>query len=206
MLKSPGSGIKLHLGCFDQPVEGWHNTDITPHIRVSRIPLMPRLLELVGRISPERVAQHRAGIFRKVKYLNVLKRFPFDDNSVECVFSSHMIEHLRADQARFMLRETLRVLKPGGICRMVAPDVEWAVSLFDAASPGAFLQAMYQDDEDGAKNRHQWMYSGQSLCDTMRECGFTNVRQCGFREGRLPDLARMDNRPENSIYVEGEKP
>ncbi len=66
----------LHLGCFDQPLDGWVNTDTTPHIWISRVPFAAKLLHSVGMMPSKRLAQHRAGIFRRIKYLNVSKKFP----------------------------------------------------------------------------------------------------------------------------------
>lgn len=197
--------MKLHLGCFDQPLEGWHNTDITPHIRISRVPLAASLLAMLGKMPPERLQQHRDGVFRKMHRLDVARRFPYADNSVECAFSSHMIEHLRPVVARHMLQELQRVIRPGGICRIVAPSLEWALSMYSEEHPDECLHGIFQEDEDNVKNRHQWMYTNSSLCRLLEEVGFTAVRACGFREGDLPDLERIDNRPENSIYVEGRK-
>ncbi len=79
------------------------------------------------------------------------------------------------------------------------------MSLYSEASPEAFLHGVFQEDEDNVKNRHQWMYTESSLCRLMSQSGFVNVNECTFRSGRLPDLERIDNRPDNSIYIEGEK-
>ena len=57
---------KLHLGCFDQPIEGWVNTDITPHIWISRVPFAAKFLHSLGKISSRRLEQHRAGIFHRI--------------------------------------------------------------------------------------------------------------------------------------------
>ena len=38
------SGEALHLGCFDRPIPGWVNTDITPHLFIARVPLLPRAM------------------------------------------------------------------------------------------------------------------------------------------------------------------
>jgi predicted SAM-dependent methyltransferase len=197
--------MKLHLGCFNQPREGWHNTDITPHIFVSRIPLAARLLKAAGKMTAARFEEHQVGIFKRVHYLNVSKNFPFADNSVDAVFSSHIIEHLTESVARHMLQESLRVLKPGGVCRTVAPSLNWALSLYDEAQPEKMLDAILEQDHSNPKNRHQWMYTAPSLCRLKRSVGFVDVREFGYREGRLPDLEALDNRPENSIYVEGIK-
>jgi len=196
--------MKLHIGCFNQPQEGWHNTDITPHIYISRIPLAARLLRAVGKITEERFQEHKAGVFRKVHYLDVAKTFPYSSGSASAVFSSHIIEHISIDGARAMLKESLRILAPGGICRVVAPSLEWAFSFYDEAAPERTLSIIFEHEQTG-KNRHQWMYTAKSLIRTMEEVGFNKVRQCQYREGALPDLNLIDNRPENSIYVEGTK-
>jgi hypothetical protein len=87
-------GKKLHLGRFDQPIEGWINTDITPHTWIARIPLAPAILRAARLLNKQRYLQHSEGVFRKVHYLNGAKRFPFPNDSFQAVFSSHMLEHL----------------------------------------------------------------------------------------------------------------
>jgi predicted SAM-dependent methyltransferase len=49
---------------------------------------------------------------------------PFDSDSVDFVYSSHMIEHLRPQAGLEFLSECRRVLKPGGWIRLVTPDFE----------------------------------------------------------------------------------
>jgi hypothetical protein len=111
---------KLHLGCFDRPLDGWVNTDITPHIWVSRIPLAATLLHSVGMMSSKRLAQHQAGIFRQIKYLNVSKKCPYPSNFFAAVFTCHVLEHLYPSVAIQCLGECLRVLRPKGVLRIAA--------------------------------------------------------------------------------------
>jgi hypothetical protein len=85
---------KLPLGCFEMPIPGWINTDITPHLWVARIPSIARLLWRMGRISDERYYQHRRGLFRAIRYINVAMRFPYPDNCFGAIFSSQLLEHL----------------------------------------------------------------------------------------------------------------
>ena len=56
-------------------------------------------------------------------YLDATKRFPFEDQTFERVFSEHLIEHLRIDKVRASLNETHRVLRPAGLCRISCPDL-----------------------------------------------------------------------------------
>lgn len=54
------------------------------------------------------------------------KGIPFNDDSVDVVYHSHTLEHLERDVAEKFLMEIKRVLKPGGIQRIVVPDFEKA--------------------------------------------------------------------------------
>jgi SAM-dependent methyltransferase len=53
------------------------------------------------------------------------KGIPFESGSVDVAYHSHVLEHLDRPVARQFLQETLRVLRPGGVCRIVVPDFEF---------------------------------------------------------------------------------
>jgi len=52
------------------------------------------------------------------------KGIPLADSSVDVVYHSHVLEHLDRDVADLFMREVLRVLKQGGVLRVVVPDFE----------------------------------------------------------------------------------
>lgn len=60
-----------------------------------------------------------------VKKVNILSGLPFNDNVFEVAYSSHFIEHIPKKQLIFFLEEVNRVLKPGGVFRIVTPDLEF---------------------------------------------------------------------------------
>ncbi|MEM9693217.1 MAG: methyltransferase domain-containing protein [Myxococcota bacterium] len=49
---------------------------------------------------------------------------PLPDQSCDAAYSSHMLEHLSRADAGAFLRECHRILKPGGVLRLVVPDLE----------------------------------------------------------------------------------
>jgi len=49
-------------------------------------------------------------------------KFPFENNSIEIIYSSHTIEHIDDKSAINMINEAFRILKPGGILRITCPD------------------------------------------------------------------------------------
>jgi SAM-dependent methyltransferase len=59
-----------------------------------------------------------------VRPYDARKRLPFADASVDAVYHAHLLEHLESDDARQFLIECHRVLRPGGVVRVVVPDLE----------------------------------------------------------------------------------
>ena len=55
---------------------------------------------------------------------NLLNGFPYPDSQFDVVYHSQVLEHIPKDKAVGFLRECLRVLKPGGVLRVVVPDLE----------------------------------------------------------------------------------
>lgn len=194
--------MKLHIGAFNTSINGWYNTDITPHLWIARVPLLPLLLYKLGKMSKERYVEHKAKIFNQLKYLDLTKPFPFADQSVEAIFSSHVLEHLFMDEVESLIPEFKRVLKPGGICRVVVPDLEKIVKKYDADDPREFLSDMFEVSKRGeVKNSHHCGFTGKFLTKLFSEAGFSKCSVLQFQIGECPDLNKLDNRPE-SIFFE----
>jgi SAM-dependent methyltransferase len=196
---------RLHLGAFDCAIPGWVNTDITPHIWISRVPMTAWALRRLGVLSDKRYAAHRDGRFRALRYVDLTKPLPFADASCEAVFSSHVFEHLFMDEVERLVPEIRRVLVAGGICRVVVPDLEKIVAQFDPANPGPFICEIYEiGSRSAVKNAHHCGFTDASLRDLFQRSGFSRTRKCAYLEGDCPDIDQLDNRPE-SIFFEATK-
>gem|GEM_PF-106570 len=79
------------------------------------------------------------------------KRLPFDDVSFDAVYHSHVLEHFPKHHAPLFLRECFRVLRPGGILRVVVPDLEQIVRLYLEA-----LEKSLQGNHE-AQYRYEWI-------------------------------------------------
>ncbi|QEM69763.1 methyltransferase domain-containing protein [Geobacter sp. FeAm09] len=56
---------------------------------------------------------------------NLTEKLPYGDNSVDEIFTSHFLEHLKLrTEAIPFLQECERVLKPGGVLSIIVPDFE----------------------------------------------------------------------------------
>ena len=87
---------------------------------------------------------------KEVIAYDLLKKIPFADNTFEVVYHSHLLEHIPKDRAQSFITECYRVLQPGGIIRVVVPDLEQIARVY--------LESIKQADksEQGAAN-HEWM-------------------------------------------------
>lgn len=59
-----------------------------------------------------------------VRAYDLRKGLPYSEGTFDAVYTSHVLEHLSPETAQASLREQLRVLKSGGIIRVVVPDLE----------------------------------------------------------------------------------
>ena len=64
-----------------------------------------------------------ASNYPHVKAHNLLKGLPFSDNQFDVIYHSQVLEHFPKDKAADFIRECFRALKPGGILRVVVPDL-----------------------------------------------------------------------------------
>lgn len=62
-------------------------------------------------------------------YLDATKPFPFPDGTFDYIFSEHVLGEFTYPVGQFMLRECLRVLKPGGRIRLSTPNLENILTL-----------------------------------------------------------------------------
>jgi SAM-dependent methyltransferase len=194
--------LKLHLGAFDTIHPGWVNTDITPHIYVSRVPGLPRLLEAAGLLNERQIRCYRDGTYRQLRKLDARRPFPFRDAEVDAIHTSHMLASLERDVAQKCLNECFRVLKPGGVLRISVVDLDAAVAGYNPEAPDEFVELIFcLAASKKAKNRSWWNYNERSLGERLRQAGFQQVYRCEYRQGRCPDVEMIDTRP-GSLFVE----
>lgn len=81
-----------------------------------------------------------------------LKRgIPFPDASFEAVYTSHVLEHIPPSHVTGFLSEAVRVLRPGGVLRVVVPDLEAICRIYLEKLAGAAAGSS-EDAED-----YDWM-------------------------------------------------
>ncbi len=150
---------KLNLGCGDKILAGYVNVDVA----ASRRGHKPDVLCDLHRLTP------------------------FDDDTIDEILSVHVVEHFWRWEVVDVLKEWLRVMKPGGMMILECPNLISACQELlrnpdVATGPGQEGQrsmwVFYGDPawKDPLMN-HRWGYSPASLGEVMHEAGLVNLRQ-----------------------------
>jgi SAM-dependent methyltransferase len=113
----------LNIGCGVKTSSSTNviNIDWSIYLRIKRNPLFHHILKLF--LDAER-RQALDALPDNVMVHDLRKELPFVDNSVDAVYHSQLLEHLDRPIAAILVQEVKRVLKPGGIHRIVVPDLE----------------------------------------------------------------------------------
>lgn len=139
----------LNLACGTKMEWGWNNLDFSPYALLARKPVLTGVLKAAGLLSGERQDRLRQ-IDPSIIRWDLRKGIPFDANIFDVVYHSHFLEHIDPQFAPGLLKECHRVLKPGGVLRVVIPDLELLVSEYQAA-----VRAVDADRPAAAKVHHQ---------------------------------------------------
>lgn len=110
----------LNLGCGSRTSTRAVNIDFSIHVRLHRW--------LPNQLAPLIFAGRRLERFRalegEILVHDLRKGIPAEDGTVDVVYHSHVLEHIDRDAVPGFFREVHRVLRAGGIHRIVCPDLE----------------------------------------------------------------------------------
>ncbi len=231
-MKNSEVPAKLHLGSGTTIVPGWINIDGSWNARLARYPKVRRLLGLARVIPPEIASVQWRG---ELVHHDVRKPLPYATTSIGAVYSSHMLEHLFRADAEAVLAEIYRVLVPGGVVRIVVPDVRAIVQRYlrrsergagtdDRPAADIFNEELLFRDRAPKRgslpyrlysafldfHSHKWMYDAESLSALMKQTGFREVAERKVFESRIDGIERIElpARVEDGagVCVEGVKP
>ncbi len=130
---------------------------------------------------------------------------PFGDEMVDVIYSSHALEHIFPEESQSLLRDAYRALKRGGLIRLAVPDLEYALRLYQSGAKEQALEFFFSRNRSGYLNHHHYMYDFELLKNLLEKVGFVEVQRCSFRQGAMRDANILDNRPEETLFVEARK-
>jgi predicted SAM-dependent methyltransferase len=134
---------------------------------------------------------------------------PFERESVEAIFHEHMFEHLTLQQGYALAKESLRVLRPGGIQRIGVPDAGACIASYAglgdsdwaASQPSGLLAVQRLFYMPG----HVAMYDAETLTLICRAAGFRSARAREWGDSDLDPSPDTPDREGGTLYVEAIK-
>jgi SAM-dependent methyltransferase len=223
---------KLNLGCGPNAPSTWLNLDGSWNAWFSNHPNLRKALETFGVIT-----KTNKGAVWNVRPLvhDLRKPLPFKENTLGAIYASHVFEHLFRADALQLLSECRRVLRAGGVIRLVVPDlysmvVDYLQRKNGENNPDKTTAADYLNERLGFRSpdppmgnaffkfysvwkdfhSHKWMYDSDSLIRCLERAGFQEVAEKEFLVSDISGIEEVEDPGRvldgAGICVEGRKP
>ena len=170
--------LYVQYGCGLCAPDGWVNFDASPTLRLQKIPVL-------GRFSKVRFPA-------SARFGDIRLGLPIAPASADAVYCSHVLEHLALDDLRLALKNTAAILRPGGVFRLVLPNLKISAQEYiQSTQPDAAIRFM-EATLLGRKTRprglsgllrswlgnseHLWMWDFDSLSMELTKAGFGSIR------------------------------
>jgi predicted SAM-dependent methyltransferase len=203
--------MKYNLGCGGHLPDGWVNVDYALGARLSKVPVFKFINKKLGFFNID---------WNEEIYIHDLtKKFPWETGSADVVYSSHTLEHMSKNDGIFFLKESFRLLRKGGVIRIVVPDLKHIITEYSSGNIDADdfiieLDVLYTESDSYLKNKlspffqypHKCMYDTKTMLRILSEIGFT-AKSCEPFISNIEDIANIENKERaiNAVIVEGIK-
>lgn len=210
--------IRLNLGCGLTAPAGWINVDGSWNARLAKHPLIRRALSRLSLAPP---GQLEIPWKSSVLIHNVRRPLPFPNGSASVVYASHLLEHLYHEDGRKLMAECFRVLQPGGVLRVVVPDLRAIVDEYLANGTfkdnGAGSESLRPAEQFNRRllmrwptpassnllyrvytswqdfHSHKWMYDEDSLIKLFAGTGFVDVERKDCHQSRIAGIQDVED-------------
>jgi ubiquinone/menaquinone biosynthesis C-methylase UbiE len=195
--------MNVQYGCGKCAPDNWVNFDISPTLRLEKLPIIGRFF-----------IRNKWGAYPKnVKIGNILNGLPgIKDNSCDAVYCSHVLEHLHYNDLQSALKNSHSILKPGGIFRLVVPDMEVFVNTYienkrndNKKACHTLISSTLMAEEESPKtiknkiihsfgnSKHFWNYDFESMYLELEKAGFRDIRRAEFNDSGNKDFISVED-------------
>lgn len=199
---------RYHLGCGTIFLKNWLNIGLWDQLEQGRLYANPNQVEGTVLLNYDL----RNGI-------------PAEKGSLDAIYHSHMLEHISFKDGLVFLQGCFDALKPGGIHRILVPDLEAFSKAYitnDSMLLDKYKEYALADEADlyqtkaaifmGMLHNHGHLcgYDWATLEWALKRVGFTRITRKLFQESDMEDIKQMEEysplRALESLCVECYKP
>ena len=160
----------------------------------------------------------------EVRYGNICKGLPVEDGSADGAYCSHVLEHLALEDMKLALKNNLRMLRTGGVFRLVVPDLKVLVQEYVKNTAPDAAEVFVESLGLGRRVRphgimgflrgwlgnsgHHWMWDFEAMAVELSNAGFTAIRRAVLGDSNDPMFARAEqaNRWEGALGIHCRRP
>jgi predicted SAM-dependent methyltransferase len=114
-------------------------------------------------------------------FVDLARPLPFPDGRVDVVYLEEVIEHVSPTEARRLLAECHRMLKPGGALRLTTPCLDSYCTRFNAST--AFEEKL---NDIFYLHGHRHIYAKVGIRELLVNAGFASITPSKFRDDTSP--------------------
>lgn len=222
---------KLNIGCGINVIvgNGWINCDNSLLAKLKRSPLWFVVAWLIRRGILSEIYRE----YPDVRIVDIRRPLPFPDNSADYIYCSQVIEHLFFYDLSKFLSECSRVLKPNGVIRILTPDLNKIINLYQTRNLVRFeendgLSSKYSADHlnlvfyprswvsrykrtrlvrimDAIPEQHKYVFDFETLSSLLLESGFKVVNEVATEASKFPEAGQLDKYQAISLQIEAKK-
>ncbi len=149
------------------------------------------------------------------------RSLPLAAGSAAGIRAEHFVEHLEPrEEVPAFLADCRRVLRPGGVLRIIVPDAERYVQAYCRGDCTGFRDLAVPDPfPDDLPTRmdiinhvfhqwheHRWGYDFETLAHRLRSAGFARIEHAAYRSSHDAQLAQdLEVHACDSLYVDAMK-
>lgn len=195
--------MNVQYGCGKCAPDNWINFDISPTLRLEKLPVIGKFF----------VRKQWGAYPKNVKVGDILKGLPkIKDNSCDAVYCSHVLEHLHRYNLQKALFNTYKILKKGGVFRLVVPDFQVFVNTYiENKSKGiktacdTLISCTLMGEEVERKSfsdkisstfgnsKHLWNYDFESMSLELERAGFKDIRRAELNDSENEDFLAVED-------------
>lgn len=119
---------------------------------------------------------------------NTLYPLGLKDGCASEIRASHVLEHFAHGEVLDVLKDWVRVLKPGGLMRIAVPDLERIAKAYLSGADWP-IQGYLMGGQTDARDFHKSAFDREVLSEAMRAAGLVGIH---FWRSELDDCASLD--------------
>jgi predicted SAM-dependent methyltransferase len=163
-------------------------------------------------------------------FIDVRDALPFGQDSLDYIFSEHLLEHLEYEEGTYLMSQCFRTLKTGGVLRISTPDLAFLIDVYENENTENHEYIDWAFDfywPDRKKSKalalnyyltswgHKCIYDEELLCDTLSQVGFKDIHKVAIGKSGFQELQGLEKHglaitekwnSKESLIVEAMKP